>query len=123
MTKNLNNNSHNFQILIENASSGMQLLQEFKGLMPIIGINPTKSKKERFQSVIFLFENKKCQFPDYNGANFEIFKFMNDFEDEIFSFPDSKYSDAVDSVSQFLNYQFNTNKDKEQARNQKIFIS
>ena len=84
---------------------------------------PTKSKKERFQSVIFLFENKKCQFPDYNGANFEIFKFMNDFEDEIFSFPDSKYSDAVDSVSQFLNYQFNTNKDKEQARNQKIFIS
>jgi phage terminase large subunit-like protein len=117
------NNSHNFEILVENASSGRQLIQEFEHSMPIVAINPRKSKAERFQSIVFLFENKKCQFPDYSGVNFEFFNFMTEFEDEIFSFPDSKYSDSVDSVSQFLNYQFNTSKDKNQLGPQKIIIS
>jgi predicted phage terminase large subunit-like protein len=102
-----NNSFHNFEILIENASSGRQLIQELKSSMPIIEINPRKSKVERFSSCVFLFESGKVLLPKTSFYYEKYFKFMKDFEKELFSFPDSKYSDCVDSVSQFLNYQFN----------------
>ena len=119
--KNLN---HAMQVLIEDASSGRQLIQEFKNQMPIVPILPRTTKIDRFQSVVFLFENQKCKLPKYDGIYFNILKFMEEFEDEVLSFPDSKYSDIVDSVSQFLNYQFNSErKNVESTKDRPIFVS
>lgn len=98
-------NFHNFKILVENASAGRQIIQEFQKEMPIFSIIPGRSKRTRFESVLFLFRNRTCRFPRYKMYRFKKFEFMRWVEDEIFSFPSSKYSDTVDTISQFLNYQ------------------
>jgi phage terminase large subunit-like protein len=112
---------HNVKILIENASSGRQLIQELENEMPIIPINPVSSKINRFESVSFLFRNEKCKFPKFN--NIEDFDFMNWLEEEVFSFPNSKNSDTVDTISQFLNFNlYKKNKNHDFNQNSPIRI-
>jgi len=86
-------------ILIEDKASGQSLIQELKRStkLPIIAINPTKDKETRFISSLFFFESGKVFFP--NNAHW-----LCELEEELFSFPNAKHDDQVDSITQFLNW-------------------
>ncbi len=115
-----------FSILVENASSGRQLIQELADEFPITPINPKLSKIVRFDSNIFLFINGKCQIPKkIKGIdNSMFFGELDEFYDELFSFSqDSKNSDIVDTVSQFLSSQFESEKNETKTDEVKILIN
>jgi predicted phage terminase large subunit-like protein len=89
------------EILIEDKSSGQQLVQDFKriGKMPVIAMIPGKdmlaTKEERLEIVSSLFESSKVFLP--KGK-----KWMNIFIEELTNFPNAQHDDIVDSVTQYL---------------------
>lgn len=90
---------HNAQaVLVEHASSGVQLYQSLilKNL-PIIPIKPKYDKLSRAHMATQALEGGKVFLPEKAA-------WLEAFEHEIFSFPGSKYTDQVDSMTQFLNY-------------------
>jgi len=84
-------------VLIEDKSSGTSLIQMLRSetVIPVIAINPVQDKETRLY----------CETPKIE-AGLVILPakaiWLEDFEDELFSFPNSPHDDQVDSLSQFL---------------------
>lgn len=87
-------------ILIENKSSGQTLIQElkFSTSLPVITINVALSKLDRFYKVIGLLEGGRVYLPEHAP-------WLAEFEYELFSFPNCKNDDQIDSFTQYLNYE------------------
>ncbi len=91
--------SSNLQILVENHSSGTQIIQELtksEKNLPIIKVNPKGTKEERLYAVSHHLTNSACLFPNNNPS------WYADFEDELLGFPNSKFADQVDALTQAL---------------------
>ena len=86
-------------ILIEDKASGQSLIQELKHstVLPIIPIKVDSDKLARAQAVTPLIEAGKVSLP-------ESAPWLNDFIDEMSSFPNGLHDDTVDSATQALNY-------------------
>ena len=91
-------------IIIENASNGISLIQDLKNSLSInvIGRSPRKSKEERVQKMIIFLQNKRFFISD------NLFK-RRDFIDEIKLFPFCKNDDQVDCISQFIDWYMEIN--------------
>lgn len=89
------------EVLIEDKSSGQQLIQDFRrdGVMPVIGMMPAKDmpsdKVERTNMCAPLFEAGKVFIPE--GANFGATLL-----DEWCSFPNAEHDDMLDATTQYL---------------------
>lgn len=92
--------SHNPKfVLIEDASSGIALIQELKRFdingSKILGIKSRQTKFMRFIGVVSYFEMKRVKFcKNINALNYII--------EEVTSFPNSKNDDVIDAISIFL---------------------
>lgn len=97
MAKALNKKWNPNYILVEDASSGIQLCQTLLRTTDLpVKIRKTKLDKEtRLQEASFFIEQRMVWLPDN-------IKWLQEFLDEVLSFPDSKYDDQVDSMVQFL---------------------
>ena len=87
-------------LLIENKSSGQQLIQSLTKKHPNIivhNILPQANKVSRLYKVLPMFEKGQVLFP-YEK------EWLPDFEEELLRFPKVKHDDQVDSVSQYLNW-------------------
>jgi predicted phage terminase large subunit-like protein len=85
------------KILIEDASTGSALIQELRFTSHSgIGVKPTNDKITRMQIAAAKFESGKVFFP-------RTAPWLADLEAELFSFPQSRHDDQVDSISQALN--------------------
>ena len=84
-------------VLIEDKASGQQVIQELRSetKVPIIGILPSGNKIFRCIQIIGVFESGKVFLPKSSH-------WLEDFEMELFSFPDTEHDDQVDSLVQFL---------------------
>lgn len=86
-------------ILIEDASSGIQLVQDLKeqGIYCVKPIRPEGDKQTRLFAQASLFESGKIHLP--TKAHW-----VDDFIHELTAFPSAKFDDQVDAVSQALTY-------------------
>lgn len=84
--------------LIEQKSSGISLLQDLRSNnFAAIGIRPDQCKVTRLYTVAPLFESGAVLFP-------KSAPWLDTLTSELLSFPNSKYKDQVDSISQALNW-------------------
>ena len=84
-------------IIVEDASSGTalgQTLLRTTGL-PVWGKRPKLDKVTRFQEASVFIEQKRVWLPDSAS-------WLDEFLDEVLSFPNSRFDDQVDSMVQFL---------------------
>ncbi len=86
-------------ILIEEAGSGIQLLQDLRqeGDISVRGIVPKDDKATRLLSVSHLIEGGQIAVPADAP-------WIAGFQREITLFPSGKHDDQVDSMTQFLNW-------------------
>ena len=93
----LHNQYKPHQILIEDASSGIQLVQDLKeqGIYCVHPVKPEGDKQTRLFAQASLFESGKVYLP--TKANW-----VEDFVHELTSFPTAKFDDQVDVMSQAL---------------------
>lgn len=98
-------------VLVEDKASGQSLIQELETFssIPVISINPLKDKETRFISIISLFESGKVVLPE-NAP------WLAEFEAELFVFPNVKHDDQVDSLTQFLKWSKDSNKQHARIR-------
>lgn len=83
-------------ILVEDKANGPAVINVLKKeIIGIIAINPLGSKKSRVSAISPAIESKHCFLPKYCS-------WASDFIDECSSFPDGKYDDMVDAMSQAL---------------------
>lgn len=85
-------------LIIENKSSGGMLIEEVRNKcphVPTVKFVPKECKNTRFLNTLSFFEAGNIFFPYH--ANW-----LADFENEIFSFPNTKNDDQVDALSQFF---------------------
>jgi predicted phage terminase large subunit-like protein len=87
------------KILIERAASGRSLVQDLWALtrLPIIPIPPHKSKEERAYLITDLIEAGRVWLP--KNA-----KWLDDFIEELSSFPHSRFTDMTDSLTMALQF-------------------
>lgn len=88
------------EIVIEDASSGTQLLQVLRhdyALNPH-AVKPNQDKPSRMQGTSLLIEQGKLLFPNTAGA------WYKDFENELTTFPKSRFKDQCDALSQASDY-------------------
>ncbi|UAT42857.1 phage terminase large subunit [Anaplasmataceae bacterium AB001_6] len=92
-------NSQVDKIIIENKSSGEILIQELSKIIntPIIKINPSISKLHRVEKALGVLESGRVLLPEKSSWLYE-------FEKELCDFPNGKYDDQVDALSQFINW-------------------
>lgn len=91
-------------LLIEDSSSGIQLIQELRGKN--INIHPSKLKQDKGSRLILaspLFESGQVLLP--READW-----LEDYINELLRFPRGKFDDQVDSTTQFLLWQFYVNR-------------
>lgn len=86
-------------VLIEDRSSGTQLIQEFRteGLYAVKACEPEGEKKMRLYTQTAMIENGFVHLP--KDAHW-----LAEYVQELTSFPQGKYDDQVDSTSQALNW-------------------
>jgi predicted phage terminase large subunit-like protein len=86
-------------ILIEDRASGQSLIQELKSStrLPIISVKPDGDKQARAHAITPLIEAGKVFLPE-NAP------WLQDFLDEMSSFPNGLHDDIVDSTTQALNH-------------------
>lgn len=86
-------------ILIEDKSSGQQLLQDLRKStgLPLHAIMPKQDKVTRLAAVSTEFENGNVVLPEYS-------QWLDDYVSQLTVFPNAKYDDMVDSTSQFLSW-------------------
>lgn len=86
-------------ILIEDASSGTQLVQDLKeqNIYCVQPIRPEGDKKTRLFAQASVFESGKVLLPS-NAY------WLDDFKHELTSFPSAKHDDQVDAISQALTF-------------------
>ena len=96
-------------ILIEDASNGSSLIQEFTNMCigGIVAIKPRHDKISRFNHALVAIENGALSFPDA-----EKHAFMKDFIDELLSFPFGKHDDQVDAIGQYFLWHANNYKNR-----------
>jgi predicted phage terminase large subunit-like protein len=91
-------------IIIENKSSGIQAIQSMKQTSKladnVVPFNPKGDKIARAYECAKWAEKGMIIFPPPSVDN----GWMLDFEDEIFLFPNSRYKDQVDALSQLSDY-------------------
>lgn len=98
------------EILIEDTSSGQQLVQSFKAFttFPIIAMHPGKNmpkmKEERLHLAAPSFEAGNVFFPEKT-------EWVFDLKDELVGFPFKKHDDMVDATTQAL-FRFKQRKDR-----------
>ena len=87
------------EILVEDRASGQSLIQELKSStrLPIIPVKSDSDKQSRAQAITPIIEAGKVFLPE-NAP------WVQDFLDEMSSFPNGLHDDIVDSTSQALNY-------------------
>lgn len=89
-------------VLIEEAASGISLLQDLRADLPSIrGIKPAGEKAMRMRAQTARIENGLVLLP-------LAAPWLADFEHELVMFPKGRYEDQIDSVSQALNFIFGT---------------
>ena len=86
-------------VLIEDKSSGIQLIQDLQaeGRVRPIGIKPHGEKTARMYAETAKMEAGYVWLPRCAG-------WLDDFKAEVLQFPRCRYDDQVDSVSQYLHY-------------------
>lgn len=86
-------------ILVEDKSSGQQLIQDAKRetTIPVIPTRPQKDKITRFSAVSALIEAGRLVLPMQA-------QWLADFEAELFGFPNARHDDFVDALSQYLDW-------------------
>ncbi|MEQ8441306.1 MAG: phage terminase large subunit [Alphaproteobacteria bacterium] len=86
-------------VLVEEASSGIQVVQQMQQSSDhhVVGIKPIGEKLGRAMNASVLVEQGLVYVP--NEA-----PWLNDFLAEVLKFPQVKFKDQVDSMSQFLNW-------------------
>jgi predicted phage terminase large subunit-like protein len=89
-------------ILIEDQMSGSSLIQTVKraGLQGVVGVRPDADKRTRMYS----------QTPKLEAGSLILPKsapWLSDFLEEYLAFPDGKYDDQIDALSQFLSWRTN----------------
>jgi predicted phage terminase large subunit-like protein len=91
-------------IIIENKSSGIQVIQSMKQVSPfaenVVPFNPKGDKLARAYEAAKWCEKGMVVFPPPSDDA----PWLKDFEDEVFTFPNSKYKDQVDALSQLCDY-------------------
>ena len=89
------------RVLCEDRSSGIALIQHLKRFtqIPILPVNPCKSKELRMEEAIVNIEAGRIWLP--SSASW-----LYDVELQISQFPLGQYRDICDSISQFINYKF-----------------
>ncbi|MCD2317270.1 phage terminase large subunit [Sphingomonas sp. IC-11] len=90
------------EVLIEDAAAGIQLIQQLvfdrPTCMPLPKrIKPEKDKRTRAHTVAPVLEQGRVFIP-------LTAPWLDDFRLELIQFPDGKYDDQIDSVTQFLGY-------------------
>jgi predicted phage terminase large subunit-like protein len=90
------------RILVEKAGPGLHLIQELRtnrepGVPLPIGITPEGDKLVRMEAQCARFEAEQVYLPKEAP-------WLSDFLHEILAFPNARYDDQIDSVSQFLNW-------------------
>ena len=87
------------RILIEQAGSGLSLIQSLSGStsLNVIGIVPRHDKATRLMSVSAMVEAGRVMIPKEAP-------WLADFRTELTLFPNARHDDQVDSLSQFLNW-------------------
>jgi predicted phage terminase large subunit-like protein len=94
------------RVIIEDAANGSPLLQELTRDKPrefkVHGVQPERDKGSRFATATPVMEQGKVFMP----ANAQ---WLRTLMEELLVFPNGKYDDQVDSVSQFLNWHRNRN--------------
>jgi len=87
------------KILIEDKASGQQLIQELRRTttLPIVPINVSKDKTVRLMQASDYIEAGRVSLP---VSAF----WLNEYEQELTSFPSGKNDDIVDATTLFLNY-------------------
>lgn len=84
-------------VLIEEQGSGLSMLQTLKQSsgVPTVGRRSKDDKKTRLNSVLALFEGGRVSFP-------QDAPWLADLLHELHAFPDGRFDDQVDSISQYL---------------------
>lgn len=87
------------EILVEDRASGQSLIQELNSstLLPIIAVKPDADKQSRAQAITPMIEAGKIFLPENE-------RWVQDFLDEMSSFPNGTHDDIVDSTSQAINH-------------------
>lgn len=85
-------------ILVEDKASGQVIIPALERLgLSVIGINPEKDKVARAMQASPTCEAGRVILP-------KTAPFLQEYEQQLFFFPNSKHDDQVDSTSQFLNW-------------------
>jgi hypothetical protein len=86
-------------VIVEGANSGIQLWQEIKSLPGVNCIlpKPTSDKATRMMLASALLESGRVYL-------LESAPWLATFRKEVLAFPNGRYDDQVDSVSQYLNW-------------------
>jgi predicted phage terminase large subunit-like protein len=87
-------------LLIEDKANGPAIIDSLKTNLKntnIIPINPKASKESRAWSVTPMFDARKIYFPQNSP-------WIDDYTNELLSFPNAKHDDQVDATTQALNY-------------------
>ena len=89
-------------ILIEDKVSGTSLIQTAKrnGLQGVIGVKPSSDKESRMYGQTPKLESRSLILP--RSA-----PWLDDFIEEYLAFPQGKYDDQIDALSQFLEWRVN----------------
>jgi len=89
------------RVLCEDRSSGIALIQHLRktSRIPIIPVNPCKSKELRMEDAAVHIESGKVWLPEQAA-------WLHNVEEQVSQFPLGRYRDICDSISQYLNYQF-----------------
>ena len=98
------------ELIIEDASSGTQLIQCLRGTFSINihDVKPHQDKVSRMQGTSLLIEQGKLLFPNIAGA------WYKDFEAELTTFPKSRFKDQCDALSQAMDFLANMQTSKVQ---------
>jgi predicted phage terminase large subunit-like protein len=87
------------ELIVEDASSGTQLIQELKtGSMAVTAIKSVQDKIVRLSGISPQIENGNCMFPGYNPP------WWKEFQHELLTFPTSRFADQCDALSQAVEY-------------------
>ena len=90
-------------IIIEDKASGQSLIQSLDSdtKIPIIKYMPKDSKSIRLTRILPLFESGKVFIPKEK-------EWLDNFKEELLSFPLSRHDDQVDAISQAINWAINS---------------
>ena len=90
------------KILIEDAGTGSALIQELRSTsFAAVGIRPVNDKLTRMQIAAAKFESGKVLLP-------RAAPWLAELESELYSFPQSRHDDQIDSISQALTETFSS---------------